>query len=46
LASPKVFVTLLQAENVGVAFAICAVADEVADADPLPFVAVTVDFKY
>jgi hypothetical protein len=37
---------LLQAEKVGVALVICAVAAEVADAEPLALVAVTVTFKY
>ena len=46
LASPKVLTTFVHDENVGVALAICAVADDVEEADPLPFVAVTVDFKY
>ncbi len=38
--------TLDHDENVGVALAICAVAVDVAAAEPLAFVAVTVDFKY
>ena len=38
--------TFVHDEKVGVAFAICAVATDVAVADPLAFVAVTVTFKY
>ena len=38
--------TLDHDEKVGVALAICAVAADVADAEPLELVAVTVTFKY